>query len=171
MQQIYSSPSPSIWLFTSPLTYGNKLPSHPLLPVDQSAGRLDGNLLGLCPLIPTWLLTVPAASIAFGLLESETKTLMTTSWASQPANLASLLQGWPPCAFLFLLPHRTHIFGPLGAEAREDAGGKGADVSTRVMHAAQLGGNEDSWQPREPRQRNPLRGFPGRFIRPRGAYI
>lgn len=89
--------------------------------MDQSLGILDENLLGLCPLIPTWLLTVPAASIALGWLEMETKTLMTNSWASQPANLASILQGWPPLAFLFLFPHLTYIFGQLVAEADMDA--------------------------------------------------
>lgn len=43
---------------------------HPLLTVDQSLGMPDENLLGLCPLIPTWLLTVPAASAALGRLQT-----------------------------------------------------------------------------------------------------
>lgn len=142
--------------------------------MDQSLRILDENLLGLCPLIPTWLLTVPAASIALGWLEMETKTLMTNSWASQPANLASILQDWLPLAFLFLFSHLTYIFGQLVAEVDMDAKrGKGTEthVLTKVMHAAQLGGNEDSLQLRELRQGNSLRGFPGPFIRLRGAYI
>lgn len=142
---------------------------HPLLTADQSLGMLDENLLGLCPLIPTWLLTVPAANTALGWLERE--TLMTNSWASQPANLACILQGWPPLAFLFLSSSYLHLWSTCSRgchgcqKAWEDAGGKGSEAHRlmTVIHAAQLGDDrqptEGSLQFREPRQRETLRGL------------
>lgn len=82
---------------------------HPLLTVDQSLGMLDENLLGLCPLVPTWLLTATAASAALGWLEMG--TLMTNSWhRSQPTLPPSSRTGLHlPAYFSFLTLPRSLV--------------------------------------------------------------
>lgn len=114
--------------------------------------------------------------------------------ASQPANPASILQDWPPLACLLLFlppPPPSQVFGQLVAEVAKDVkkpermlGAKGRVRSaeayelTMVTGAAQLLGDrrlvEGCLQrrgPREAGQRDSLRGFTGKFIRPTGVYI
>ena len=103
MYQVYSSPPPiSLWLFTSIVTYGNKLPS----PATPHCGSKPRNAWWkfIRPLPTDSYLAADRTRCQCGL----EMILMSNS------KPASLLQTWPPLAFLILFLHFTYVFGQLG---------------------------------------------------------
>lgn len=110
MYQVYSSPPPiSLWLFTSIVTYGNKLPS----PATPHCGSKPRNAWWkfIRPLPTDSYLAADRTHCQCGL----EMILMSNS------KPASLLQTWPPLAFLILFLHFTYVFGQLAVEAAKEA--------------------------------------------------
>lgn len=137
---------------------------YPLLTVDQSLGMLDENLLGLCPLIPTWLLTVPAASAALGWLHPRLWWL-TAGHLSQPTRSASIHQRWPRPAFLIFPTSLVCLQQRLPQMPKSQRGCWGKGTEAHVLATVICAAQPVSLQLRDPRRIEKL--FTGGCLRPR----